>query len=102
MMTIAPEVQLSNHYGSKADAYSICILMYEVVTGEQAYSKGFSSKEFSFALSEGIIHGKRPVFQCPVKSCLRVLIEQCWSPNPRGRPTFREPFYKLIITRNLR
>ena len=97
---MAPEVLDGNHYGPKSDVYSYGILMYEVVTGQRAYSDELKKKHFNFfSFGAKIIHeNKRPQFTSPIKPGIQQLIERCWSGNPRERPSFRELFNKLSLS----
>lgn len=96
---IAPEVFQSNHYSHKADVYSFGILMYEIITGEEAFSDIIHNKQttiFNFGMK--ITQGVRPKFSRPIKPKMKKLIEQCWSHDPHKRPTFKEIFNKLSLS----
>lgn len=98
---IAPEVIESNHYGPKADVYSFAILMYEVITGERAFSEIFKKPHFAIGnFLFRITNGERPVFRSPIKPSLQKLIEECWSSDPHARPSFRTIFEKLSLSLN--
>lgn len=85
---MAPEIFDGNYYSTKSDVYSFGILMFEVLTGKQAYDK---------RIDNDVCKGQRPVFETPIKSSFEQLIQQCWPSNPRERPTFRDLYHKLSL-----
>ena len=95
---MAPEVILSNHFNTKADVYAFGILMYELVTSERAYSdllKG-RKKLTAFNLKKKVCEGLRPTInEGSMKKGQKIMIEKCWSEDPKERPTFKE-IYKLL------
>ncbi|KAK8881631.1 hypothetical protein M9Y10_004375 [Tritrichomonas musculus] len=95
---MAPEVILSNHFNTKADVYAFGILMYELVTSERAYSdllKG-RNKITAFNLKTKVCEGLRPTIkERSMKKGQKLMIEKCWSKDPKERPTFKE-IYKLL------
>ena len=85
---IAPEVFLFKLYDSKADIYSLGIILWEVWYGEQAFSESLKlkPKQFSFVAS-----GERPKpLEGYSKPLWEVLMKQCWDANPQNRPTAKE------------
>lgn len=97
---MAPEVIVGNQFNAKADVYSFGILMFEVVTGQAAYSE-FNNKKISpIELKEKIRNGYRPTFRVEVKEPIKELIQQCWATDPRERPSFADIFDKLKLIRN--
>lgn len=88
---MAPEVMTDTKYDIKADVYSFGILMYEIITDSIPYQN-----EKPFTLMNKIKYENlRPQFNVQLKESLQLLIEQCWSSDPKDRPTFDEIFYKL-------
>ena len=94
----APEVVKYNRYSQKSDVYSFGILMYEVLSGKFAYDDDGNYTEFLKKVTKEEI---RPKLDFPLKNGFQLLIEKCWSKNPRERPTFEEIFCKLSMTENL-
>lgn len=87
---MAPEVIRSNDYGTKADVFSYAILLYEV--GEKRHAYHNASKEPQI-VTKKILRGERPFFSSEtVPMAMKMLITQCWSPNPQDRPSFEEIF----------
>lgn len=93
----APEVLLNLQFSEKSDVFSFGIIMYEVITNLFPYSDLINR---SYHVSQNIINGDRPKFTAPIKESLKNLIEQCWSHNPKDRPSFEEIFYKLAYDQN--
>ena len=62
---MAPEVMQSNNFNTKADVYSFGILMYEIITGNRAYSDLLHdpNKMNPIQFSMKIIEGLRPEFK---------------------------------------
>ena len=101
---MAPEVINSDHFNTKADVFAFGILMYEVVTGKRAYSDLINSKKIinDFQLKMKVTSGLRPEFEDDdsINQNLRILIQKCWSENPKDRPTFSEIYRKLSLSQD--
>ena len=101
LIYMAPEVFDEGDYNGKADVFSFGILMYEVLTRSKPYSeilrKGFSCSQFRKKIKK---EHYRPKFETKVKTSLQNLIEECWSDDPKDRPTFEEIFNKLAYGTN--
>lgn len=89
---MAPEV-FDGSYDFKADVYSFSILLFEVVTGQNAFLDARSL----FQLQKLIKDGYRPEFKSPVKISIQTLIERSWSEDPDERPDFEEIYNKLAF-----
>ena len=95
----APEIFKGNHYGLKSDVYSFGILMYEVLVGEQAYREELNSKHYNqYQFRQKIIEGQRPKLNDQIKPSFQSLLVQCWSEDPKDRPSFQELFTKLSLS----
>lgn len=83
---MAPEVVNSRVYDSKADIYSLGIILWEIWHGLRFPApEGPPSKLFRMVDS-----GYRPgdVEGCtPPPDCWKELMERCWQGNPEKRPT---------------
>lgn len=88
---MAPELFEGGSYTSKVDVYSFAILMYEVLTGNEAYPGITGGVKLMNLVSEGF----RPEFRGEIKPSLESLIRQCWSQEPDQRPTF-EDIYNFL------
>ena len=83
---MAPEVIQSQVYSTKADIYSLGVLMSEMWYGRRAFGATISP---AVVLSWGC-SGSLPVDRqgCkPPPSLWKQLVTQCWDPNPDKRPT---------------
>ena len=95
---IAPEVFQSQLYNSKADIYSLGIILWEVWYGEQAFARigKITLKEF-FGLVES---GARPEpLQGYRQPPWEELMRQCWEANPQKRPSAKlcfEEFSRFV------
>ena len=88
---MAPEVFKSQVYNSKADIYSLGIMLWEIWYGERAFVKTESvSQEDFFSMVD---NGSRPEH---VKGCLEPthawgnLMKGCWQKNTKDRPSANE------------
>ena len=85
---IAPEVFHSAVYDSKADIYSLGILLWEMWYGQQAFAE-FKVTTIT-ALFKCVDEGYRPTY---VKGCKKPpvrwkeMMEKCWQGNPDQRPS---------------
>lgn len=95
---MAPEVIQGTNYNGKADVYSFSIIMYEILTDTIPFPL-FQNQEITlFQFNSKIVNEKyRPEFTSPIKESLKKLIIQCWSADPKDRPTFEEIFNKLAF-----
>ena len=94
----APEIIRGERYNNKVDVYSFGILMFEIITNTIAYPLFQNGQMTVYELNNQIIQENyRPEFTSMVKSSLKNLIIQCWSPEPKNRPTFKEIFNKLAF-----
>ena len=94
----APELlNGERNYTGKVDVYSFGILMYEIVTNEQAYIRLLRDKKINkFTFPKQVIENKlRPIFYNDINPDIKELIEKCWSEDQEERPTFDEIFEKL-------
>lgn len=95
---MAPEVISGERYDGKSDVYAFGILMYEVLTETLPYPAYQSKKLSDFNLKSKIVNEDyRPEFTVPVKPALKKLVMQCWTRNPKDRPTFEEIYNKLAF-----
>ncbi|BBH01442.1 Protein kinase superfamily protein with octicosapeptide/Phox/Bem1p domain [Prunus dulcis] len=81
---MAPE--LLNGSSTKVDVFSFGIVLWEILTGEEPYANMHYG-----AIIGGIVNNTlRPTIPSYCDPEWRVLMEQCWAPNPAARPSFTE------------
>ncbi|KAK8870912.1 hypothetical protein M9Y10_008825 [Tritrichomonas musculus] len=83
----APEILQFNDYSESSDVYSFSFIVYELITGQIPFNELSSTSQI---FNEVVVKKKRPVFDQPIQSCYKNLIEKCWSQDPGERPTFDE------------
>ena len=81
----APEIR-TGLYSRTVDIYSFALVSYQIMTGNDPFSKPKSYREFN----EKVKNGDRPKWRLidPYPSSLKMLIEDCWSGDPLKRPAF--------------
>jgi serine/threonine protein kinase len=80
----SPEVIRGGKVSEKSDIFSFGVVLWELVTLEIPW-KGLRAEQVIFAVgAEGKLLPLDNVMQLDVKS----LIEACWHPQPRERPSF--------------
>ena len=94
---MAPEVRHSRVYDSKADIYSLGLIMWEMWYGQQAFTDapGKTFQDFFKWVDEG----NRPVDRLGCKtppSFWEQLMTQCWDGNPVKRPTAKECHERIV------
>jgi hypothetical protein len=82
---MAPERHSRGQCDFPADVYSYGILLYELVTGREAFSMTYLDH-----VVRDICSGHRPDLPADVNGFYANLIQRCWQAEPRMRPTFRE------------
>ena len=88
---MAPEVRHSRVYDSKADIYSLGLIMWEMWYGQGVFADapGTTFQDFFDWVDEG----NRPVHKQGCKtppSFWEQLMKQCWDGNPDKRPTAKK------------
>uniref|UniRef100_A0A8B9VU12 Protein tyrosine kinase 7 (inactive) n=1 Tax=Anas zonorhyncha TaxID=75864 RepID=A0A8B9VU12_9AVES len=82
-----PEAVLEDEFSTKSDVWSFGVLMWEVFThGEMPYSPQADDEVLA-----GLQSGKTklpPPEGCPAR--LTKLMQRCWAPSPKDRPSFSE------------
>ena len=93
---IAPEVFHSEVYDSKADIYSLGILLWEMWYGQQAFSNimAKSLNVFFKIVDEGYRPEHVRNRKRPPDRWVR-LMKQCWAKNPDERPTAKTSYQEI-------
>lgn len=83
---IAPELIDTPKYDEKVDVFAFSGILYELLTGKSPIEaiNGFDGNEHWKKVKKGI----RPNLPDNISDELRVLIESCWSQDPKERPSF--------------
>ncbi|KAL3820901.1 hypothetical protein ACJIZ3_006806 [Penstemon smallii] len=92
---MAPELLngSSNKVSEKVDVFSFGIVLWEILTGEEPYANMHYG-----AIIGGIVNNTlRPTIPSYCDQEWRILMEQCWAPNPVIRPSFTEIASRLRV-----
>ncbi|XP_053169066.1 inactive tyrosine-protein kinase 7 isoform X1 [Hemicordylus capensis] len=82
-----PEAVLEDEFSTKSDVWSFGVVMWEIFTlGEMPYSK-LVDEEVLTGLQSGKMKLPHPE-GCPSK--LSKVMQRCWAPSPKDRPSFSE------------
>uniref|UniRef100_M4EBB3 Protein kinase domain-containing protein n=1 Tax=Brassica campestris TaxID=3711 RepID=M4EBB3_BRACM len=92
---MAPELLngSSSKVSEKVDVFSFGIVLWEILTGEEPYANMHYG-----AIIGGIVNNTlRPTIPSYCDSDWRILMEECWAPNPTARPSFTEIAGRLRV-----
>ncbi|KAL5577429.1 hypothetical protein UlMin_019128 [Ulmus minor] len=92
---MAPELLngSSSKVSEKVDVFSFGIVLWEILTGEEPYANMHYG-----AIIGGIVNNTlRPLVPSYCDPEWRLLMEQCWAPDPVGRPSFTEIARRLRV-----
>ncbi|TXG71350.1 hypothetical protein EZV62_006285 [Acer yangbiense] len=92
---MAPELLSgsSSKVSEKVDVFSFGIVLWEILTGEEPYANMHYG-----AIIGGIVNNTlRPTIPPNCDPEWKVLMEECWAPNPAVRPSFTEIARRLRI-----
>ena len=95
---IAPEVFRSKVYDSKADIYSLGIMLWEIWYGQQAFSK-IVFLELEDFFRKVVDSGCRPEHledHMDPPPCWQELMKDCWQPMPEKRPTAKQCHERVL------
>ena len=94
---MAPEVFHSQVYCTKADIYSLGLIMWEIWYGQKAFADVPVTTLQEFF--DWVDKGNRPVHRQSYKkppSFWYKLMTECWDSNPEKRPTARESYHRIV------
>ena len=83
---MSPEVIRSEHYGLKADVFSFCMLLHEIMALVKPFDK-FSGKEVKEQVA---VLGRRPFIQKSWPMGIRKLLRRGFSDVPEIRPNMED------------
>lgn len=89
---MAPEVMLKEVITEKVDVYSFGIILWELVTKQEAFQHHTNYQAFVEAVC---CDGERPVIPKDCPESLATFMQRCWDEDPRKRPPFSEIVDKL-------
>ncbi|XP_044507849.1 uncharacterized protein LOC123227211 [Mangifera indica] len=92
---MAPELLngSSSKVSEKVDVFSFGIVLWEILTGEEPYANMHYG-----AIIGGIVNNTlRPLVPSSCDYDWRLLMEQCWAPDPVARPSFTEIARRLRV-----
>ncbi|VVA91520.1 unnamed protein product [Arabis nemorensis] len=92
---MAPELLngSSSKVSEKVDVFSFGIVLWEILTGEEPYANMHYG-----AIIGGIVNNTlRPTIPNYCDSDWKILMEECWAPNPTARPSFTEIAGRLRV-----
>ncbi|XP_010540658.1 PREDICTED: uncharacterized protein LOC104814354 [Tarenaya hassleriana] len=92
---MAPELLSgsSSKVSEKVDVFSFGIVLWEILTGEEPYANMHYG-----AIIGGIVNNTlRPTVPTYCDSEWRLIMEQCWAPDPMARPSFTEIARRLRV-----
>lgn len=94
---MAPEMILGKKYSYKIDVYAFGIIMYEVVCEDDLYPSITKKDQLTAEFKEYVaLSNNRPEFRKEIKSNIKRLIQKCWAPEIKDRPSFEDVYEKLI------
>ena len=82
----APETVLKDEYTFKSDVFNYAMILYEMVTGKEAFC-GWTNEAVTRKLC---CERRRPLIPKDTPTPLAELIKRCWHHDPAKRPTFAE------------
>ena len=92
---MAPEILMQGIVSKAADVYAFGITLWEMFTGETAFSD-IPGPHLGHAITSG---KKRPNFSIVTPQAYKRLAEACWSPDAEARPTFAQILQALQTMR---
>ena len=81
-------------FGTGIDVYAFAILVYEIVSGVEPFSKNGKSISLSKLVAK-VMNGERPEFTDGITKKMRQLLNLCWSQDAQERPSFDFIFNKI-------
>ena len=94
---MAPEVMLSNNYGTPSDVYSFGCVLYNLITGFPPFPNFQTSGEYIEHVGK---KGERPILP-ELDESLHPIIYSCWEQDPKKRPTFHQILKEFVNCKSL-
>jgi serine/threonine protein kinase len=95
---MAPELFDGVNATEKVDVYSYAILLWECITGKVPWGHVPSPMQIIYYV--GVLN-QRPTLPKSVPEALKNLIQDCWTVNPKDRPTFEQILNRLLEMKSL-
>jgi serine/threonine protein kinase len=89
---LAPECY-GNEYFPASDVFSFGLIVFELVTGQTAFSRELTKYQIGFKV---VVKDERPEIPKFVIPAVRNLIMDCWATEPDDRPSFEEIVDQLM------
>ena len=95
---MSPEQLLNmRDFKDKSDVYSYSLIVYEIITDNQAFSLMDQSKLMSKIINKNY----RPTLNDQIPAFYQNLLQRCWSKDPEERPSFDQIIDELDNSREL-
>jgi len=85
---LAPEIMKNQQYTEKIDIYSFGIVLWELISREVPFDEYYDELKWNTILEDKIIKGLRPTIPSECPNEMKDLISDCWSDDPKKRPSF--------------
>jgi len=89
---MAPEVLSGYQNTEKSDVYAYGIILWEIITRKPPFSDVVSFEQF---ITDVVDNNKRPELPTDILPSLRELVEDCWAPDRKKRPSFADILKRL-------
>lgn len=90
---MAPELFDGVNATEKVDVYSFAVLLWECLTGKVPWGHVPSPMQIIYYV--GVLN-QRPKMPSAVPEDIKSLIQECWTSNPKNRPSFEDILARLL------
>jgi len=97
VLALLPEIMQAAKYTTKADVYSLGVILWEIFTGEEPWSDAVSIQ----AIERAVLSGRQlEVVSLPPE--ISSLLLRMWKLNPKERPTAKTVIAELVVFKEQR